>query len=377
MSFATPPRSCRPLDEDEDDARYALAAAEAARAALREYATRAAAEREAAEKARDASFAEAERLRADVLTLRVALAETRAALAARDDEVAALTFKTEQLMRRADEASARAAGARSHRARVGILHDGDDASIQAEERAYVEALATALAAAELDAKETRRALALERAARQSTERALADAAERHAADAASAAADADDRLAAAAAAAAARETALEDETANIRARLDVAEARVRTLAEAREARNARDAGISSTRTSDRREKSPRGEAPVDGRRESTSGVPVPVPDANPSRAAIEALAEHQRAMWAQLEALRVERERVGGLGLGVEAAGGSEGAGVVDGDVDDHHRGGEWVGAMDGDRRGSMDLARRLGYEGSAVPTPPGAVSTA
>ena len=45
MSFATPP-SCRPLDDDEDDARYALAAAEAARGALRER-HRAAAEREA------------------------------------------------------------------------------------------------------------------------------------------------------------------------------------------------------------------------------------------------------------------------------------------------------------------------------------------
>ena len=80
-------------------------------------------------------------------------------------------------MRHADEASARAADDRSRRARVGIPHDADDANVRAEERAYVEALATALAAAELDAKETRRALALERAARQSTERALADAAE--------------------------------------------------------------------------------------------------------------------------------------------------------------------------------------------------------
>ena len=76
-------------------------------------------------------------------------------------------------MRHADEASARAADDRSRRARVGIPHDADDANVRAEERAYVEALATALAAAELDAKETRRALALERAARQSTERALA------------------------------------------------------------------------------------------------------------------------------------------------------------------------------------------------------------
>ena len=364
MSFATPPPSCRPLDDDEDDARYALAAAEAARAALREYATRAAAEREAAEKARDASVAEAERLRADVLTLRVELAETRAALAARDDEVAALTFKAEQLMRHADEASARAADDRSRRARVGIPHDADDANVRAEERAYVEALATALAAAELDAKETRRALALERAARQSTERALADAAERRAADAASAAADADARLAAAAATAAARETALEDETTNLRARLDVAEARARTLAEAREATNARDAGISSARTSAR-------EA-MDRSLLSTSAPSRDVA----SRAAIEALAEHQRAMWAQLDALRVERERVGGPGTGGARGSESEGAKVDDAD-DGESRGADGSEAMHGDGRGSMDLARRLGYEGSAVPTPPGVVSTA
>ena len=364
MSFATPPPSCRPLDDDEDDARYALAAAEAARAALREYATRAAAEREAAEKARDASVAEAERLRADVLTLRVELAETRAALAARDDEVAALTFKAEQLMRHADEASARAADDRSRRARVGIPHDADDANVRAEERAYVEALATALAAAELDAKETRRALALERAARQSPERALADAAERRAADAASAAADADARLAAAAATAATRETALEDETTNLRARLDVAEARARTLAEAREATNARDAGISSARTSAR-------EA-MDRSLLSTSAPSRDVV----SRAAIEALAEHQRAMWAQLDALRVERERVGGPGTGGARGSESEGAKVDDAD-DGESRGADGSEAMHGDGRGSMDLARRLGYEGSAVPTPPGVVSTA
>ena len=81
-------------------------------------------------------------------------------------------------------------------------------------------------------------------------------------------------------------------------------------------------------------------------------------------------------MWAQLDALRVERERAGGLGTGGARGSESEGAKVDDAD-DGESRGADGSEAMHGDGRGSMDLARRLGYEGSAVPTPPGVVSTA
>ena len=118
------------------------------------------------------------------------------------------------------------------------------------------------------------------------------------------AADADARLAAAAATTtrATRETALEEETTNLRARLDVAE-----NARAKKNRGARGDERARRRDIVGENFGARGDGSFRFSRQS-----APSRDVGGGRAAIEALAEHQRAMWAQLDALRVERERVGG-----------------------------------------------------------------
>jgi len=153
-SFATPAAS---VSASDDDPRYALAAADAARAALRALAAEALWTRDEALRARDEAEADAEALRAR-------LAETREALIERDAEATSLRRKVRLLLRRAE---ANAAGRRAR------LPDAD----AREEHDHVEALAAAAAAAELDALELRRALAAERARREVAEESLAAAAE--------------------------------------------------------------------------------------------------------------------------------------------------------------------------------------------------------
>jgi hypothetical protein len=152
-SFATPAAS---VSASDDDPRYALAAADAARAALRALAAEALWTRDEALRARDEAEADAEALRAR-------LAETREALIERDAEATSLRRKVRLLLRRAE---ANAAGRRAR------LPDAD----AREEHDHVEALAAAAAAAELDALELRRALAAERAKREVAEESLAAAA---------------------------------------------------------------------------------------------------------------------------------------------------------------------------------------------------------
>ena len=153
-SFATPAAS---VSASDDDPRYALAAADAARAALRALAAEALWTRDEALRARDEAEADAEALRAR-------LAETREALIERDAEATSLRRKVRLLLRRAE---ANTAGRRAR------LPDAD----AREEHDHVEALAAAAAAAELDALELRRALAAERARREVAEESLAAAAE--------------------------------------------------------------------------------------------------------------------------------------------------------------------------------------------------------
>jgi chromosome segregation ATPase len=93
----------RDASDDADDLRQMLDAAEAARAALREVASSAAAEREMAFEARDAANAERDLLRGELEPLRASLAEATRALAQRDDETRSLRFKLDQLLRHARE----------------------------------------------------------------------------------------------------------------------------------------------------------------------------------------------------------------------------------------------------------------------------------
>ena len=119
-SFATPAAS---VSASDDDPRYALAAADAARAALRALAAEALWTRDEALRARDEAEADAEALRAR-------LAETREALIERDAEATSLRRKVRLLLRRAE---ANAAGRRAR------LPDAD----AREEHDHVEALAAA------------------------------------------------------------------------------------------------------------------------------------------------------------------------------------------------------------------------------------------
>ena len=150
-----------------------LDAAEAARAALREVASSAAAEREMAFEARDAAATERDRLRGELEPLRASLTEATRVAARRDDEVTSLRFKLEQLLRHARErdVDARACARRTtdtlYRSKESQEKDTyeteeteetEDTTVLVEERLYVEALATVSASAELELAETRDAL---------------------------------------------------------------------------------------------------------------------------------------------------------------------------------------------------------------------------
>ena len=179
MRVATPPRGSFSDDSDGDarawpraastscrfhasaeasDLRDMLDAAEAARAALREVASRAAAEREMAFEARDAAAAERDRLRGELEPLRASLAEATRVAARRDDEVTSLRFKLEQLLRHARERDKDARAFARTTDTSQDTYEETEMDLITEERVYVEALATVSASAELELAETRDAL---------------------------------------------------------------------------------------------------------------------------------------------------------------------------------------------------------------------------
>jgi chromosome segregation ATPase len=141
----------RDASDDADDLRQMLDAAEAARAALREVASSAAAEREMAFEARDAANAERDLLRGELEPLRASLAEATRALAQRDDETRSLRFKLDQLLRHARERDRVTTATRPSSDRI-------EEEEEEEERVYIEALATLSASSELELAETRGAL---------------------------------------------------------------------------------------------------------------------------------------------------------------------------------------------------------------------------
>jgi hypothetical protein len=142
----------RDASDDADDLRQMLDAAEAARAALREVASSAAAEREMAFEARDAANAERDLLRGELEPLRASLAEATRALAQRDDETRSLRFKLDQLLRHARERDRVTTATRPSSDR------SEKEEEEEEERVYIEALATLSASSELELAETRGAL---------------------------------------------------------------------------------------------------------------------------------------------------------------------------------------------------------------------------
>jgi hypothetical protein len=143
----------RDASDDADDLRQMLDAAEAARAALREVASSAAAEREMAFEARDAANAERDLLRGELEPLRASLAEATRALAQRDDETRSLRFKLDQLLRHARERDRVTTATRPSSDRIEKEEEEEE-----EERVYIEALATLSASSELELAETRGAL---------------------------------------------------------------------------------------------------------------------------------------------------------------------------------------------------------------------------
>ena len=143
----------RDASDDADDLRQMLDAAEAARAALREVASSAAAEREMAFEARDAATAERDLLRGELEPLRASLAEATRALAQRDDETRSLRFKLDQLLRHARERDRVTTATRPSSDRIEEEEEEEE-----EERVYIEALATLSASVELELAETRGAL---------------------------------------------------------------------------------------------------------------------------------------------------------------------------------------------------------------------------
>ena len=143
----------RDASDDADDLRQMLDAAEAARAALREVASSAAAEREMAFEARDAATAERDLLRGELEPLRASLAEATRALAQRDDETRSLRFKLDQLLRHARERDRVTTATRPSSDRIEEEEEEEE-----EERVYIEALATLSASSELELAETRGAL---------------------------------------------------------------------------------------------------------------------------------------------------------------------------------------------------------------------------
>lgn len=142
----------RDASDDADDLRQMLDAAEAARAALREVASSAAAEREMAFEARDAANAERDLLRGELEPLRASLAEATRALAQRDDETRSLRFKLDQLLRHARERDRVTTATRPSSDHI------EKEEEEEEERVYIEALATLSASSELELAETRGAL---------------------------------------------------------------------------------------------------------------------------------------------------------------------------------------------------------------------------
>ena len=144
----------RDASDDADDLRQMLDAAEAARAALREVASSAAAEREMAFEARDAATAERDLLRGELEPLRASLAEATRALAQRDDETRSLRFKLDQLLRHARERDRVTTATRPSSDRI----EEEEEEEEEEERVYIEALATLSASVELELAETRGAL---------------------------------------------------------------------------------------------------------------------------------------------------------------------------------------------------------------------------
>ena len=151
--------SCRfHASAEASDLRDMLDAAEAARAALREVASRAAAEREMAFEARDAAAAERDRLRGELEPLRASLAEATRVAARRDDEVISLRFKLDMLLRHARERDKDARAFKTRLTTDTYTSKESQEEVLVEERVYVEALATVSASAELELAETRDAL---------------------------------------------------------------------------------------------------------------------------------------------------------------------------------------------------------------------------
>ena len=162
--------SCRfHASAEASDLRDMLDAAEAARAALREVASSAAAEREMAFEARDAAATERDRLRGELEPLRASLTEATRVAARRDDEVTSLRFKLEQLLRHARERDVDARATCARRTTDTLVYRSKESqekdtyyeteeTEEIEERLYVEALATVSASAELELAETRDAL---------------------------------------------------------------------------------------------------------------------------------------------------------------------------------------------------------------------------
>ena len=161
------PPSTSPYDggyasDDAEDLRDRLDAAEAARAALRQVASTAAAEREMAVEACASARAERDRLRSEMAPLRAALAKATESLARREDEARSMRFKTDQLLRHARDRDRRERGVvyfSEDEEEEGTGDAGNQArrhasrALQKEERVYVEALATASACLELELRE--------------------------------------------------------------------------------------------------------------------------------------------------------------------------------------------------------------------------------
>jgi chromosome segregation ATPase len=142
--------------DDVDDLRDQLDAANAARAALREVASVASAEREMAVDKCALVTSERDAIRAEIGPTKVALAKATNALAKRDDEMRSLSFKCDALLRHARERDADATKYATKYAHDRPTETADD--VEKEEHIYIEAMATAAAACELELIETREAL---------------------------------------------------------------------------------------------------------------------------------------------------------------------------------------------------------------------------
>lgn len=299
--------SRRDASDDAADLRDMLDAAEAARAALREVASSAAAEREMAFEARDAATAECDRLRGELEPLRASLAKATRVAAQRDDETKSLRFKLEQLLRHARE---RDAGSRRARSRDAHESDSDDVT---EERVYVEALATMSASAELELAETRAAL---RDARdEAAEVFSADAASRRERD--DLRRERDDlrrdverlreQLEREKASRAADQRAHDLEIANARAATSARARAADAEAELESRRKERNAAAAFSRE---RGGAAGGVFATIGTSDRSEGEPAPAraPLKTPTALALGALDEHRRSIRAHLEALQRDRE---------------------------------------------------------------------